>query len=148
MATYHNSVLGCKDGKLIEACDEVPARGDVASYEDAEGQDGEGVHRCLLRRPTHAVDAQGCPWSSRVVVAGKQDAFPVASGGPKTLPVCRCVILYCCDFLGRRLFEFDCAKAGQARTTASYSMCSKCAGVSCPLQLAVLVAELQQWGRR
>ncbi len=47
-ATHDHSVIPGKDGKLIEAGDEVPSSGDVASYEDAKGQDGEGVHRIAL----------------------------------------------------------------------------------------------------
>lgn len=42
---YNHSVIPSKDGKLIEASDQVPSGGDVASYEDAECQDGKGVHR-------------------------------------------------------------------------------------------------------
>ena len=45
--SYKYSVFPGKDGKLIQAGNEVPARSDVASDEDAEGEDGEGVHRAL-----------------------------------------------------------------------------------------------------
>lgn len=51
---YHNSVFGSKDGKLIETSDEVPARGNVASYKDAEGEDRKWVHRALLDLAGHA----------------------------------------------------------------------------------------------
>jgi hypothetical protein len=43
-SAYNHSVVPGKDGKLIEAGDKVPSSGDVASYEDAKSQDGEGVH--------------------------------------------------------------------------------------------------------
>lgn len=33
---YDHSVVPGKDGKLIEASDEIPSSGDVASYEDAK----------------------------------------------------------------------------------------------------------------
>jgi len=54
--TYHYSVFRRKDGKLIQAGDEVPAGGDVASYKDAERQDGKRMHRLLRLLATHAVD--------------------------------------------------------------------------------------------
>lgn len=38
-----DAVIPGEEGQLVEAGDEVPARGDVASDEDAE-RDGEGVH--------------------------------------------------------------------------------------------------------
>lgn len=44
VSAYNHSVVPGKDGKLIEAGDQVPSSGDVASYEDAKSQDGEGVH--------------------------------------------------------------------------------------------------------
>lgn len=44
-----------KYGQLIEACNKIPTRSCVASYEDAEGEDREGVHRALLRLALHAV---------------------------------------------------------------------------------------------
>lgn len=43
--TYGNLVFPGENSKLIQASDEVPARSNVASYKDAEGEDGEGVHR-------------------------------------------------------------------------------------------------------
>ena len=43
--TDDNAVFPGEDGELIETSDEVPAGGDVASYEDAEGEDREGVHK-------------------------------------------------------------------------------------------------------
>jgi len=49
-STYDDSVVPGEDGKLVEAGDQVPAGGDVASYEDSQGQDGEGVHRIAGRR--------------------------------------------------------------------------------------------------
>lgn len=50
-AAYNHSVGPSEYGKLIEAGNQVPSSGDVASYEDAKSQDGEGVHRIarLLR---------------------------------------------------------------------------------------------------
>jgi len=42
---YNDSVVPGEDSKLIETGDQVPSSGDVASYKDAESQDGEGVHR-------------------------------------------------------------------------------------------------------
>lgn len=52
--TQDDSVFHGKYGQLIEASNEVPARGDVASDEDAEGQGRERVHRALLRSVGHA----------------------------------------------------------------------------------------------
>lgn len=51
---HHHTVVPSEDGELIEAGNEVPAGGDVASYKDAKGQDREGVHRALLPAVTHA----------------------------------------------------------------------------------------------
>ncbi len=42
--TYHNTVIPSEDGKLIKANKQIPPRSYVPSYEDAESQDGEGVH--------------------------------------------------------------------------------------------------------
>lgn len=42
---HNHSVVPGEDGKFIEAGNKVPSSGDVASYEDAEGQRGERVHR-------------------------------------------------------------------------------------------------------
>ena len=52
MSAYNHSVVPGKDGELIEAGDKIPSSGDVASYEDAKSQDGEGVHRRIARRAT------------------------------------------------------------------------------------------------
>lgn len=46
--TYNDPVVPGKYGKLVEACDQIPSGGDVASYEDTEGEDGERVHRIRL----------------------------------------------------------------------------------------------------
>lgn len=51
--THNYSVFPGKDGQLIETSDEIPARGDVASDEDADSEDGEGVHRALLPATAH-----------------------------------------------------------------------------------------------
>lgn len=51
--THNYSVFPGKDGQLIETSNEVPARGDVASDEDADGEDREGVHRALLPATAH-----------------------------------------------------------------------------------------------
>lgn len=57
-ATYGNLIFPGKNGKLIQASDEVPARSSVASYKDAEGEDREWVHRALplLLLALHSVD--------------------------------------------------------------------------------------------
>lgn len=55
--THNNTVLPGEEEKLIETGDKVPASSDVASYEDAEGEDGEGVHRALLLLAEHAAFA-------------------------------------------------------------------------------------------
>jgi hypothetical protein len=39
-----DAVVPGKDGKLIQPCDEIPARSDVASDKYADGQGGEWVH--------------------------------------------------------------------------------------------------------
>lgn len=51
--TYNYSVLPGEDGELIESGDKIPACGDVASDEDADGEDGERVHRALLLATAH-----------------------------------------------------------------------------------------------
>lgn len=51
--TYNYSVLPGEDGELIESGDKIPACGDVASDEDADGEDGERVHRALLPATAH-----------------------------------------------------------------------------------------------
>jgi len=43
--THDNAVIPGKDGKLTQASDEVPSSSDVASYEDAERENREWVHR-------------------------------------------------------------------------------------------------------
>ena len=48
--TYQDSVVPSKDGQLIETGNKVPACSDVASYEYAEGEDGEGVHEAYWSR--------------------------------------------------------------------------------------------------
>ncbi len=60
-ATYGDLIFPGKNSKLIQASDEVPARSSVASYKDAEGEDGEWVHRALplLLPALHAVDRGG-----------------------------------------------------------------------------------------
>lgn len=45
VGTYNHSVVPGKDRKLIEASDEIPSSGGVASYEDSKRKGGEGVHR-------------------------------------------------------------------------------------------------------
>jgi len=45
--THHNSVIPSKDGKLIESCNQIPPRSDVAGYEDAKSKNREGVHESL-----------------------------------------------------------------------------------------------------
>ena len=42
--SYEDTVIPSKYGELIQSSDEVPARGDVPSNEDAKRKDGEGVH--------------------------------------------------------------------------------------------------------
>lgn len=56
---YHNTVIPGKDCKLIQTCDEVPAGGDISSYEDARGQDGERVHGAGRRSWRRARRAAG-----------------------------------------------------------------------------------------
>lgn len=72
-ATYHYAVFCGEYGKLIEAGDKIPTRGDVASYEDAKREDREGVHRALFLLAVHAAryiryvdsEAVGCVvWGS------------------------------------------------------------------------------------
>lgn len=43
-ATYHDSVVPSKNGKLVESSYQIPPRSDVAGYEDRKGEDGEWVH--------------------------------------------------------------------------------------------------------
>ena len=43
--THHHAVIPGEDGELTEASNEVPSSGDVTSYEDAERENGEWVHR-------------------------------------------------------------------------------------------------------
>jgi hypothetical protein len=45
VATYDDSVVPGENRKLIETSNKIPSSGDVASYEDSKGEDGEGVHR-------------------------------------------------------------------------------------------------------
>jgi len=78
--TYDDAVVPGEDGKLVETCDEVPAGCDVASYEDSQGQDGEGVHRIAGRRsrmPRVLLD-QG---SRRFVVGRRPRGFDPAEVG-------------------------------------------------------------------
>ena len=49
-----------EDGELIQAGDEVPACGDVASNEDAKGEDGEGVHVRMR-------DVLPCEWRAAAI---------------------------------------------------------------------------------
>lgn len=72
IATYNNSVFRGKYCQLIEASNEVPTRGDVASDEDAEGHGREGVHRALLLLVGHAA-GQGAK--------GRCDLSPRTQGG-------------------------------------------------------------------
>lgn len=44
----NDSVVPGKDGKLVEARNEVPSSGDVAGYEDGKADDREGVHRIAM----------------------------------------------------------------------------------------------------
>jgi hypothetical protein len=44
VATYYNAVVPGKDGKLVQASDEVPASSDVAGEEDTKSEDGYRVH--------------------------------------------------------------------------------------------------------
>lgn len=46
---YNDSVVPGEDGKFIEARDKIPSSGDVASYEDTKGEDGEWVHRIAMQ---------------------------------------------------------------------------------------------------
>lgn len=46
---HDHSVSPGKYSEFIEAGNEIPSGGDVASYEYAKSQDGEGVHRIALR---------------------------------------------------------------------------------------------------
>ncbi|KUI61678.1 hypothetical protein VP1G_11300 [Cytospora mali] len=46
--TYNYSVVPGKYGKLIEPRNKVPSSGGVASYEDSDRKDGEGVHRIAV----------------------------------------------------------------------------------------------------
>lgn len=41
---YNHTVVPGEDDELIQASDEVPARGDVSSKEDAKREDGDRVH--------------------------------------------------------------------------------------------------------
>jgi len=43
--THDHAVIPGEDGELTKASNEVPSSGDVASYEDAERENGEWVHR-------------------------------------------------------------------------------------------------------
>jgi hypothetical protein len=42
--TYDNSVVPSKYGELVKASYQIPARSDVAGYEDRKSEDGEWVH--------------------------------------------------------------------------------------------------------
>lgn len=47
-STHDHSVVPSEDGKFIEAGNKIPSSSDVASYKNAQSQDGEGVHRIAL----------------------------------------------------------------------------------------------------
>lgn len=47
--THNDSVVPSKNCKLIQACDQVPARSDVPSDEDSESQNRERVHELACR---------------------------------------------------------------------------------------------------
>jgi len=40
----NNAVVPRENGQFVQSSNQVPPRGDVARYEDAEGEDGERVH--------------------------------------------------------------------------------------------------------
>ena len=44
---YHNAVIRCKDGKLVQSCYQIPARSDIAGDKDTESQDGKRVHQSI-----------------------------------------------------------------------------------------------------
>jgi hypothetical protein len=48
VATYYNAVVPGKDGKLVQASDEIPASGDVAGEEDTKSEDGYRVHLAAM----------------------------------------------------------------------------------------------------
>lgn len=50
-----------KDGKLIEPRNKVPSSGSIASYEDSDRKDGEGVHRIAVATlSAFRVDGSSC----------------------------------------------------------------------------------------
>lgn len=53
---YENTVVPGKDGKLIQASDEIPAGSDVSGDEDANCEDGERVH---VQRASPTVELRG-----------------------------------------------------------------------------------------
>ena len=54
--THNDSVVPGEDREFIQACNKVPARGDVAGQEDAKSQDGDGVHGADGSRPAGNAD--------------------------------------------------------------------------------------------
>jgi len=45
---YHDTVIPGKDGKLIQAGDEVPTGSDVSGDKDTQGKDRERVHEAPM----------------------------------------------------------------------------------------------------
>jgi hypothetical protein len=69
-------VVPGKDGKLVQASDEIPASSDVAGEEDTKSEDGYRVHLAasLMSRGARSVLESVCPnrghwvWRSGVVL--------------------------------------------------------------------------------
>jgi hypothetical protein len=43
---YNNSVIPSKNGKFVKSSYQIPARSDIAGYEDRKSEDREWVHEC------------------------------------------------------------------------------------------------------
>jgi hypothetical protein len=59
--THDHAVIPGKDGELTEARHKVPSSSDVASYEDAERENREWVHRSRAPSPHESSMPEGGP---------------------------------------------------------------------------------------
>ena len=71
-----------EDGELVQSSNQVPTCGDVASDEDAERKDGEGVHesRPARRRACHG-EASIDGWTYGYVDSDYREAVDSFAGG-------------------------------------------------------------------